>query len=81
MTCATNMSDKVERYLQHRRGMGYQLRIEGKLLQQFAAFVDASGHCGPLTVELAVQWARLPAAGDRLYWARRLEVVRCFARR
>lgn len=80
MTRATSMSDKVERYLQHRRGLGYQLRIEGRQLQQFAAFVDASGHRGPLTVNLAAQWARLPAAGDRLYWARRLEVVRCFAK-
>lgn len=80
MSRATRMSEKVERYLQHRRGLGYQLRIEGRLLQQFAAFIDASGHRGPLTVELATRWARLPAAGDRLYWARRLEVVRCFAK-
>lgn len=80
MTRAISMSDKVERYLQLRRGLGFQLRVEGRQLQQFAAFVDAAGHCGPLTTELAVQWARLPAAGDHLYWARRLEVVRCFAR-
>ena len=40
----------------------------------------ASGHRGPLTTELAVRWARLPAEASPLYQARRLEVVRCFAR-
>jgi integrase len=80
MTRSTRMSKKVEQYLQLRRGLGYKLQTEGKLLQQFAAFADAADHRGPLTTELALRWARLPADGDRLYWARRLEVVRCFAR-
>ena len=74
------MLEKVNRYLEFRRSLGYQLRIEGRLLQQFAVFADAAGHRGPLTTELALRWARLPEKGDRLYWARRLEVVRCFAK-
>lgn len=80
MKPADMMSAKVERYLAFRRGLGYQLRIEGMLLQQFAAFADAAKHRGPLTIDLAVQWARLPDGCDRLYCARRLEIVRCFAR-
>lgn len=80
MTRFSPMSEKVEQYLQFRRGLGYKLRTEGRLLQQFAAFADVADHRGPLTTELAMRWARLPADGDRLYWARRLEVVRCFAR-
>lgn len=80
MKRATSMPEKVERYLQLRRALGYQLRVEGRLLQQFAVFADAADHRGSLTTDLALQWARLPASGDRLYWARRLEVVRCFAR-
>lgn len=80
MSRAIRMSEKVDRYLQHRRGLGYQLRIEGMLLQKFAEFADATGHRGPLTLVLAAEWARLPATSDRLYWARRLEVVRCFAK-
>lgn len=55
MTRLTSMTEKVERYLQLRRALGYQLRIEGRLLQQFAAFADAAGHRGPLTTELALQ--------------------------
>ena len=74
------MLEKVNRYLEFRRGLGYRLLIEGRQLQQFGAFADAAGHRGPLTTELALRWARLPEKGERLYWARRLEVVRCFAK-
>jgi integrase len=74
------MITKVERYLAFRRGLGFQLRIEGTLLEQFGRFADASGHRGPLTSELALRWSRLPSKGDPLYWARRLEIVRCLAR-
>jgi integrase len=74
------MVAKVEAYLSFRRGLGYQLRIEGRLLQQFARYADAAGHRGPLTTDLAVRWARATASTDRLYPARRLEVVRPFAR-
>lgn len=80
MTRGITMSVKVDQYLQFRRALGYRLRIEGELLQQFAAYADATGRRGPLTVELALRWARLPEGCDRLYSARRLEVVRCFAR-
>ena len=80
MTRPTSMLNKVEQYLKFRRSLGYQLRVEGQQLQKFGAFVDAQGHHGPLTTELAVRWARLPVNVDRLYWARRLEIVRCFAR-
>lgn len=76
----SSMSTKVERYLDYRRALGYQLRTEGKLLEQFAVFADAAGHQGPLTTDLALRWARLLEGCDRLYAARRLEIVRCFAR-
>jgi len=74
------MSNKVAEYLTFRHGLGYQLRTEGRLLRQFARHVDETGHRGPLTTELALRWARLPSGADRLYQARRVEIVRCFAR-
>ena len=80
MKPTNSMLAKVEQYLAFRRGLGYRLRIEGQLLLKFAAFADAAEHRGPLTIELALQWARLPEGCDRLYFARRLEVVRCFSR-
>jgi integrase len=74
------MVSLVDEYLAYRRRLGYQLRAEGQMLLEFARYADRSGHRGPLTSELAVRWARLPAKAAPLYQARRLEVVRCFAR-
>ena len=74
------MVDRVNEYLTYRRALGYQLRVEGQMLQSFARYADESGHRGPVTTELALHWARLPEHAARLYQARRLEVVRTLAR-
>jgi integrase len=74
------MTARVKAYLMCRRALGYKLRIEGQMLQNFAQYADRSGHRGPVTKSLAVRWAALPQNADRLYHARRLEVVRVFAK-
>ena len=74
------MLSRVRAYLAHRRALGYKLRIEGQMLENFARYADRSGHRGPLTWKLALHWAGLPENADSLYRARRLEVVRVFAR-
>jgi integrase len=76
----TTMVDRVEEYLAYRHALGYQLRKEGQRLRSFARFADEAGHCGPLTTEIALRWARLPQQAVRLYQARRLEVVGTLAR-
>lgn len=73
------MGAHVEEYLALRRRLGFALRIEGEELGRFARFSDAAGHRGRLTTELAVRWATLPNS-DRLYHARRLDMVRRLAR-
>jgi integrase len=80
MKRSDSMLTRVEDYLRYRRALGYALRIEGGMLLNFARFADKKGHRGPLTCDLAVRWARLPAKADRLYWARRIEVLIGFAR-
>jgi integrase len=80
MTQAATMTQLVGDYLEHRRKMGFQLQNAGHLLMRFAAYADRTGHRGPLTTELAVRWARLPQRGAPVYWARRLDLVRGFAR-
>lgn len=67
-------------YLHYRRQLGFRLKIEGEQLLQFAKFVDGLGHEGPLTTEVALQWSSLPENVSPLYQAKRLEVVRCFAK-
>lgn len=74
------MRSRVESYLKQRRALGYELHIDGRMLLNFARYADRSGHGGSLTSKLALHWAALPKAASRFYWARRLEVVRIFAR-
>jgi integrase/recombinase XerD len=47
-----SMAERVAAYLEARRAMGYQLRIEGEQLQRFARFADQQDHRGPLTLDL-----------------------------
>jgi integrase len=74
------MLSRVEKYLSHRRSLGYKLKTEGQMLLNFARYADDSGHRGPLNHEIALRWSTLPSNADRLYHARRLEVVRGFAK-
>jgi integrase len=73
------MTDHVERYLALRRAMGFELSIAGKQLMQFARFVQASD-AGSLTLEVAVAWANSACNGTPITRARRIEIVRPFAK-
>jgi integrase len=75
----TTMVRLVEEYLAARRALGFALRIEGRQLHAFGRYADARHHRGPLTVELAVAWARSSPSSSPLTAPRRLEVVRSFA--
>lgn len=71
---------QVEEYLAERRALGFALRIEGQQLLAFARFVDRSGHRGPLTTALALRWAMRSKKASPIGRARRLDLVRPFAR-
>ena len=73
------LAGRVGEYLRLRRALGFKLVAAGHLLPQFAAFCDAAG-AQTITVQLAVDWARLPTGVQPHYWAERLGVVRGFAR-
>lgn len=66
-------------YLDMRHALGFKLERAGALLAQFVAFAEGEG-ADVLTVELALEWARLPKDAKPIWVARRLEVVRNFAR-
>jgi hypothetical protein len=74
------MTSRVQDHLERRRALGYQLYREGRQLLNFARYADQHRHRGPLTVALALRWAMLPAAADPAYHARRLHILRLFAR-
>lgn len=73
------LGQSVEDYLSIRRTLGYKLVDEGRLLMDFAAFVDQHGAVA-VTTELAVAWAIGPHDASPGWWARRLSMVRGFAR-
>lgn len=70
---------RVERYVELRLALGFDMRTAEKLLRDFVGFVDACGHNGPITTRLAFEWAcSTPQRGRGFAAARRLSVVRGF---
>jgi len=69
----------VEDYLAVRRQLGFALKIQGYQLLRFARFADETGHRGPLTLELAVQWAQLNTLRQAA-WTARIKALRPFAK-
>lgn len=74
------MKHRVQEYLSYRRSLGFQLHIEGQQLLKFADYVDSKNYSGPVTEALAIEWAKLSKKSSRLTWARRLEIITCFAK-
>lgn len=80
MNAPLTLLSRVEVYLAQRRRMGFTLHIEGEQLMRFAHFAEQIGHQGPLTIKLAAQWAASSHQNRPLTAARRIEVIRPFAR-
>jgi conjugal transfer mating pair stabilization protein TraG len=82
MSSATTLQPFVEAFLEERHRLGFDYRSMGYALRSFAAYVDGLQMTGPLRIEVMARWARCPknASDDPLTWARRLKLLRPFAR-
>lgn len=81
MTEARTMLSLAEDYLTERRALGFDLRIPGDQIAAFARFVDEAGHAGPLTARITLDWVQGHARHAKPFsWARRLDILRPFAR-
>jgi integrase len=80
MKRSPTMISLVEDYLATRRKMGFALEIAGAQLLAFARYADQTGHRGPVTSDLTVRWAQSSQKSTPLTWARRVEVLRPFAK-
>jgi integrase/recombinase XerD len=69
----------LDEYLALRQAMGFQVRDARSLLGRFVAFLEQQ-EATYITHELAVHWATEPRAVQPAEWARRLSLVRGFAR-
>ena len=70
----------VDEYLNARRGLGFRLETQEGYLRDFARHAERIGHSGPVTIELAVRWALSSRSANPAQAARRLTIVRQFAR-
>ncbi|HCU95920.1 MAG TPA: integrase [Actinobacteria bacterium] len=74
----TALSGALADYLALRRALGFRLERAGKLLGQFAGFLEAQD-AGVITIARAVAWARLPEKASPRWLAMRMSAVRGFA--
>lgn len=75
----TTLRAAVRAYLAMRRDLGFHLRETGRLLLQFVAFMEQH-RTTTITTRLALAWAQQPQTVQPAEWARRLSIVRIFAR-
>lgn len=75
----SQLRQAVEEYLTIRRALGFKLKAADRLLAQFVAYLEQVGS-EKVTAQAALAWAKLPANAAPVWWAKRLAVVRGFAR-
>lgn len=80
MNTPIQWSKRVADYLTHRRQMGFALANDANRLVEFARFTEQGDYPDRLTTELAICWARSSKRQNPITWARRIEVLRGFAR-
>jgi integrase len=74
----SSLEAQLADHLRIRRALGFKLERAEKLLAQYLEHLDRRGE-QHVTVENALGWATMPAAGSGSWWAFRLSVVRGFA--
>ena len=75
----TPLRQALADYLRIRRRLGFKLKRDQRILENFVAFLEGAG-AERITTELALIWARLPEAAHPHRWRQRLGIVRGFAR-
>ena len=75
----TPLQQALADYLRVRRQLGFKLKSDQRILENFLAFLEAAG-AQRITTELALMWARRPQDAHPHRWRQRLGIVRTFAR-
>jgi integrase/recombinase XerD len=75
MTTA-DLQNHLDRYLELRRALGFEMRIEGRLLQDFLTFLQSRTLGEPLIAQAAIDWAC--SRGGSKWQSGRLSIARCF---
>jgi integrase/recombinase XerD len=75
----TSLRQALSDYLRIRRRLGFKLKSDQRLLENFVGFLEQAG-ATRITTEPALMWARLPVDARPDRWRQRLGIVRGFAR-
>lgn len=76
----STLAQYAEEYQRLRRALGHDLAESARLLPRFVAYLEAIG-ATTITTEVALAWVQRPDADpSSTIWARRMTVVRGFAR-
>jgi integrase/recombinase XerD len=75
----SSLRRRLDEYLVTRRALGFKLREAGYLLPDFIRHIERH-RAKTVTVALALAWARQPPDADPSWWAKRLTLVRGFAK-
>jgi integrase/recombinase XerD len=75
----SRLREQAEAYLAMRRALGFKLETQGPLLHRFIDYLEHAG-AETITIDLALAWAKTPADATAVWWAKKLSIVRGFAR-
>ena len=73
------LDQAVNDYLALRRGLGFKLEMHGRVLPQFAEFLEQR-EATLISTALALEFPTQPASGSVVWWHQRLAIVAGFAR-
>jgi integrase len=71
-----DLQNHLERYLELRRALGFEMQVESRLLRDFLTFLHGRTPTEPLMAQAAVEWAS--SRGGPNWQSKRLSMARCF---
>ena len=82
MNHSGNYETLAREYIAYRRSLGFKTADDkdAGVLISFGRYADRISHAGSVTIDLAVSWAKSTGGDVPIRWARRLDLVRGFAR-
>ncbi|MBL8229550.1 MAG: tyrosine-type recombinase/integrase [Bryobacterales bacterium] len=73
---SADLENHLERYLELRRALGFEMRMEGRQLADFLAFLQGRTLSEQMIAQAAVEWAS--SRGGQNWQSKRLSIARCF---
>lgn len=71
-----DLENHLERYLELRRALGFEMRMESRQLRDFLAFLKEPMPAEPMIAQTAIDWAS--SRGGQNWQSKRLSMARCF---